>query len=621
MASRTPRSPYPTLLALTVAQLVVAGVVRWLLWPQVGPVALARTFLRADLLVIAGYGAVVLALAVAGRRSLRGGRIVAALAWTVALAHSALLAINYSAETWLRAPLTLSWMQMADFGGGETPWVMVRSVVDAGIVAGLIAALLLPFVLVLILRWPPVARQFAAPWPLAALIALCALVGATGHAGRPTQWRDGVSNPAAALWSSLWQVRLEDLVEHPGDGRSADYALRPAAPPATQAATARPDMLIVVMESVSAKAVAENIAQLPTLARLSREGTVFPNASVSVAASSRSIFALMFSRQPRLSYVFEGRAIESGYPASFLESLRRADYATNFLLGGDFDFQGVNRMLDRGQAGPRSDFSSIPCDRRTDRSSARLQHNVYLPDRCTFAEAERWFGSNKGPRAAIVWPISTHFPYDFDGLSRAPSGSRQAYIDALRVTDRLLGETLAHLAAKGIKPLVVVTGDHGEAFGEHGFVMHGQTMFQEEVGTPLILSGPGVPAGRVDQRLAQIADIAPTLLSLAGLPRPCGWQGLSLLGPEQRARAFAFALVRKPMAGFREGNVKYMLDITSDTAVRYNLATDPTEQHPVALDERNKAAVKAALSGWAAYNDGLYNHGGDACARPFAKGG
>lgn len=614
MPSPSPRSSlYGILLCLAAAQIVVAAVVRRLMWPQIGLAGLLRSILRQDLIVIAGFAgtALVLALLLGGNR--RGRVVVLGLAWIAALAHLTLLAINYTAVTWLRAPLTLSWMQMADLGGGETPWLMVRSVMSMGMVIGLAAALVLPFALVAVVRHTPLRRLTETPWPLLALAMLCALLALTGRPAKTDQWRDALSNPAQALWSSLSQAGFDDVLQARGDGRNAAYVLRPAE--AAASAPARPDMLVIVLESVSAKAVMDNLADLPTLAGLVRTGTVFPNASVSVATSSRSMFSLLFSRHPRLSYEVEPRVIDSGYPEPFLKTLRHAGYATTFVMGGDFDFQGAGRMLDHGDAGSRRDYSDIPCDTRVDRSTARMKNHVYLPDRCTFAEAERWFTAHKGPRAAIVWPVSTHFPYDFDVQGKHPAGSKQAYLTALRNTDRVLGQTLRHLADKGVRPVVAVIGDHGEAFGEHGFVMHAQTMFQEEIGVPLILSGPGIASGQADPRLAQIVDIAPTLVSLAGAARPCGWQGLSLLGADKRDRAYAFAVVRGPLAGYREGNRKYVLNLGEGTTVRYDLGSDPGEQRPVNLTGAEADVARTALAGWATYNARLYNNAGRGCQK------
>src|SRR5215203_5939118 len=76
---------------------------------------------------------------------------------------------------------------------------------------------------------------------------------------------------------------------------------------------------------------------------------------------------------------------------------------------------------------------------------------------------------------------------------------------------------------------VVAVGDHGEMLGEHGETSHGLLLNRAARRVPLILAGPGVPAGRVSDCLVRTADVAPTLLGLAGAPVPSGLDGLGLL--------------------------------------------------------------------------------------------
>jgi hypothetical protein len=67
-------------------------------------------------------------------------------------------------------------------------------------------------------------------------------------------------------------------------------------------------------------------------------------------------------------------------------------------------------------------------------------------------------------------------------------------------------------------------------------------LVDEVVRIPLLVAGPGVPAGAVREALAQNVDVTPTLLDLAGVPRPKGMQGVSLSpalsGGTPRSRVF-----------------------------------------------------------------------------------
>jgi arylsulfatase A-like enzyme len=74
--------------------------------------------------------------------------------------------------------------------------------------------------------------------------------------------------------------------------------------------------------------------------------------------------------------------------------------------------------------------------------------------------------------------------------------------------------------------LIVVTADHGEEFHEHGGWWHGTTLYDEQIGVPLIVKPPrGGAAGRVVDEFVTSLDIAPTILRAVGLPPPVTMQG------------------------------------------------------------------------------------------------
>jgi hypothetical protein len=108
---------------------------------------------------------------------------------------------------------------------------------------------------------------------------------------------------------------------------------------------------------------------------------------------------------------------------------------------------------------------------------------------------------------------------------------RGRYRGEIRFVDEQLALLFAELARRGLldRTLVIVTGDHGEEFGEHRWFGHGSQLYEESIHVPLLLHGPGVPSGRVDapvesllaSRIAAAALVAPEFGS-ADLPAP-GW--------------------------------------------------------------------------------------------------
>jgi arylsulfatase A-like enzyme len=106
----------------------------------------------------------------------------------------------------------------------------------------------------------------------------------------------------------------------------------------------------------------------------------------------------------------------------------------------------------------------------------------------------------------------------------------RAYRGEVRYADAQLGRLVERLRMLDLldETAVVVSSDHGEGLGDHGLLEHGANLHDELVRVPLVLRAPGLPRGRRLAGSAQLEDLAPTLLSLAGVAIPPGLDGLDL---------------------------------------------------------------------------------------------
>ena len=109
-------------------------------------------------------------------------------------------------------------------------------------------------------------------------------------------------------------------------------------------------------------------------------------------------------------------------------------------------------------------------------------------------------------------------PYLRHGVNRNLSDYVDRYDGGIRQCDEQIGRLLGALDPRLLGRVVVVTADHGEEFFEHGRAGHGYTLFEEMVNVPLVIRVPGrAPALVRAPEFAGLVDLAPTLLELAGV--------------------------------------------------------------------------------------------------------
>ena len=110
--------------------------------------------------------------------------------------------------------------------------------------------------------------------------------------------------------------------------------------------------------------------------------------------------------------------------------------------------------------------------------------------------------------------------------TREREALRELYLNGLQRIDLQIGRLLDGLEEDTI---VILTADHGEAFGEHGVYFHAPALYAENVHVPWLIRAPGLPAGASSDSLVRHIDLAPTLLALAGVPSMDGVPGQNLL--------------------------------------------------------------------------------------------
>jgi len=192
---------------------------------------------------------------------------------------------------------------------------------------------------------------------------------------------------------------------------------------------------------------------------------------------------------------------------------------------------------------------------------------------------------------------AAHYPYvSHEGFTSFGNRPSDLYDQELAYADRYVGLLLEYLETEGLMDdtIVVVFGDHGEEFQEHGGSQHSRTLHAESVRVPLVIHVPGQASRRVKARVSLI-DVFPTLMDALGLrpeePRP---QGFSLFHYVERSDPFPERPIFTELMVNNEGTLRYrkaiyqgryklMWDMSSDEMRLYDVVADPGERRP--LDE------------------------------------
>ncbi|MEL7061933.1 MAG: sulfatase [Acidobacteriota bacterium] len=174
------------------------------------------------------------------------------------------------------------------------------------------------------------------------------------------------------------------------------------------------------------------------------------------------------------------------------------------------------------------------------------------------------------------------------------------YAAEIRSMDTAFGELLRGLEARDLltDAVLALTSDHGEEMGEHGDVgWHSITLYQEMLHVPWLLKLPeDRGAGRRVETVVASIDIAPTLLDVAGVEQPRGFNGRSVLpaldGPIEKRSIVAFwdEIDGTLHEALLEGRSKL------HDAELYDLIDDPGEQRDLAaIEPERRDALRRRL--------------------------
>lgn len=403
----------------------------------------------------------------------------------------------------------------------------------------------------------------------------------------------------------------------------------------------RPNVLFVVVDTLRADRVAEfgqRAGLVPEITRFGEGAVRFTSCHSHAPWTLPSCAALLSGRHPAEHGA--GGNLQAGMRA-LAEGVRTlpgvfgsAGYATHAIvnvafLGADFqvtrDFDGLDAIhfasnVEVRRAEPTTDAALEWLDTRGEEPFFLFvhyfdPHAVYDPPqpfRRRFAKPQDQRDDSWvfGTREHMMALRAGQLVLGEDTLDRAEA----LYDGEVAYTDAAIGRLLDGLEARGLAEdtIVVITGDHGEEFGDHGGFEHGHTVYDELTHVPLLVRAPGVGPRDVDQDVRHI-DLAPTLCELANLSPDEGFIGQSLVpGLNGHPMSDRPVLAQGNMWGpaltsWRSGGWKLIRG--GESPELYDLSEDPLEQHDLhgtgrPEEDQLGASLERALQGFQALQQG-----------------
>jgi hypothetical protein len=369
--------------------------------------------------------------------------------------------------------------------------------------------------------------------------------------------------------------------------RSSPIRRQPAPPPR--------HVLFVILESIATRFV--DATTMPHLLELGSDRAVWFHDHVAPSpVSIKALFSLLCGLPPLPTRDLESTALPRIDCRSLPEQLVQEGFEAGFFHGGYFAFTDKLALLtERG-------FSSLVDGENVAIRDEPVWKNGWgVDDRVVIDESLRWMDERitAGQRTLnVVVPLIPHHEYFLPPDAAKPFGVRtmvDRYKNGLRFADDVLHRLIDGYRGRGLldDTLIVVVGDHGEAFDEHpGNRLHGSYLYEENLRTPLLIRASSLPAGsQRSMRPSSHIDVAATIMGLLGLspsPKPGGLDqlaGRDLLAddfvPGLTVHTTSFPTERLAVRGPR---LKAIAKNDGQAIELYDRIADPREQQPLPDD-------------------------------------
>ncbi len=382
----------------------------------------------------------------------------------------------------------------------------------------------------------------------------------------------------------------------------------------------KPNVILITLDTLRADYLTcygSSRASTPHLDSLAQSGVRFSRAQTASAVTPVSHATILTGRlpyehglrvlaggggfqladdQPSLAAIFK----KAGYRTAAIQSA--FPVSRTFGLKQGFDvFEDLDGTFQKGTSKTAAAWDVNSLQRRSDATTEMSLEFIDSSEQPFFLWIHYW-----DPHDDLLLPPDEYTAQHPISRKGKPTTQYATELYGMEVgyQDEQIGRLLDGLRKRGLMEdmLIAATSDHGEGLSDglkrHGWFNHRMT-YQEQLHVPLLFTGPGVPKGLTDSRVVSTADLAPTLLELAGLAPTQGAGGSLLpLGKDARpsdrmaysdqVNAFdwnAGLIYKRPDSAFlytvTDGDWKltYRPHMPFEASELFHLTLDPGEKH------------------------------------------
>lgn len=357
-----------------------------------------------------------------------------------------------------------------------------------------------------------------------------------------------------------------------------------------------PNVVVIAMESVGHRATSlgKQYETTPNLAKLAKKSIVAEQAYPVVPHTSKSLTGLNCGIEPDLTTRLSESTGDGPQSRCLAQLLGDQGYQSAFFQSAVGGFENRADLVKRFGYDEFHPVDDLPKD-----GFARANYFGWEDD-IMLGPSNDWISAHSDkPFLLSYLTVTAHHDYKvpagFESEQMSEDPEFNAYLNTVRYTDRFVGKVLDQLEEQGVadNTIVVVTGDHGEGFGEHGLSQHDNTIYEEGIHIPLLVYDPRLARGQTIAQPVRTTAIVPTVADLMGFEIVDGtYASTSLLQAGVEPVRVACHVENSCLARIDAGG-KYIHHFGRRPDEYFNLADDPLE-----LDNRIDQIDPAQIASW-----------------------